>query len=310
MVSSSLQIKSSGIAKLLAMISLLFCLLATNLAYSKGVAGSSHKIGRAPAQVAPGTPETSPGTPENSNAQQTPPGTESGNAGNANQQATPPPESKINKSEEEDYSSTPFTSYGEFNENEDEEADSKFFQYGRFFGVSLGLGAEMIDGNRGTLWQGGFPMVDFKVHYWFDFQVALDLGFFTAQQYYDTTVKGLGHVDINVVHVGVDVKYYFQTKNLSSALSFASPYLLAGAGSYTKTENSQAQATQDPDTSLGVSLGLGLEFVISPRKSYFEIEAKGHLVVFKDTYTTNFSASVPNLTGNFYTVSGSVLFTW
>ena len=230
---------------------------------------------------------------------------------NAPQGGPPPPESKLGKSEEEDYSSTPFTNYGEFNENQDEEADSKFFQYGRFFGVSLGLGAQIVDGNRGALWQGGFPMVDFKLHYWFDFQMALDLGFFTAQQFYDTAVKGLGHVDVNMVHVGVDVKYYFPTKNLSSALSFANPYLIAGAGSYSKTENSQAQATQDPDTSIGVCLGIGLEFVMNPRKSYFELEAKGHLAVFKDTYTTSFQAAgLPNLTGNFYTISGSILFTW
>ena len=230
---------------------------------------------------------------------------------NAPQGGPPPPESKVGKSEEEDYSSTPFTNYGEFNENQDEEADSKFFQYGRFFGVNLGLGAQIVDGNRGALWQGGFPMVDFKLHYWFDFQMALDLGFFTAQQFYSTAVKGLGHVDINMVHVGVDVKYYFPTKNLSSALSFANPYFLAGAGTYSKTENSQAQASQDPDTSIGVCLGIGLEFVMNPRKAYFEIEAKGHLVVFKDTYTTTFQAAgLQNLTGNFYTISGSILFTW
>ncbi|MEO5970036.1 MAG: outer membrane beta-barrel protein [Bdellovibrionia bacterium] len=249
--------------------------------------------------------------PPDPNAQAAPADPNAPQQGEAPQQGAPPPQGKSDKTEEEDYSNTPFTSYGEFNESEDEEADSKFFQYGRFFGVSLGLGAEFLDGNRGALWQGGFPMVDFKLHYWFDFQMALDMGFFTAQQFYDTTVKGLGHVDVNVVHVGVDVKYYFPTKNLSAALSFASPYLLAGVGSYSKTENSQAQSTQDPDTSLGVTLGLGLEFVLSPRKSYFELEAKGHYVVFKDTYTTNFQATgIQNLTGNFYTVSGSILFTW
>jgi len=249
------------------------------------------------------TPQQNPNQPQNPDQPQNPNAPPGG--------AEPPPESKAGKSEEEDYSTTPFTSYGEFNETEDEDADSKFFQYGRFFGVSLGLGAQFLDGNRGALWQGGFPMVDFKLHYWFDFQMALDLGFFTAQQFFDTTALGMGHVDINMVHVGVDVKYYFPTKNLSSALSFANPYLLAGAGSYTKTQNSQAQGTQDPDTSLGITLGVGLEFVMSPRKSFFEIEAKGHFIVFKDTYTTNFQAvGIKNLTGNFYTISGSVLFTW
>lgn len=218
---------------------------------------------------------------------------------------------KAEQSEEEDYSTTPFTSYGEFHSLADEEADSKFFQYGRFFGVSLGIGAQIVDGNRGALWQGGFPVVDFKLHYWFDFNVALDLGFFTAQQFFQTTAQGLGHVDVNMVHAGVDIKYYLQTRDLSSAISFASPYLLAGVGSFSKTQNSNAQASQDNDTSLGISLGAGLEFVISPRKTYFQVEGKFHTVTFKDTFTTLFqSVGVPNLTGNFYTVTGGLLFVW
>ena len=220
-------------------------------------------------------------------------------------------EGKASKPEEDDYSTTPFTEYGEFNEARDEEADTKFFQYGRFFGVSLGIGFEFVDGYRGALWQGGFPMFDLKLHYWFDFNLAIDLGFFTAMQYFDTKAQGLGHVDINILHVGVDVKYYFDTKNLGAAVSFANPYILLGAGSFSKTQNSLSQQTQDTDSSVGVNLGGGLEFVMSPKKTYLEVEAKLHFVTFKDTYTTLFSSvNLPNLTGNFYTISTNVLFTW
>lgn len=247
----------------------------------------------------PGGPPPGPGGPP------PPDGNASGFGGRS------PAESKTNHSEEDDYSSTPFTEYGEFNEASDEESDAKFFQYGRFFGVSLGLGFQFIDGYRGALWQGGFPMFDFKLHYWFDFNVALDVGFFTASQYYDTKIQNLGHVDINLLHVGVDIKYYFDTKNLSSAISFANPYVLLGAGSFSKTENSVAQQSQDSDNSLGISAGGGFEFVISPRKTYFEIESKIHFVTYKDTYTTRFSsAGLPSLTGNFFTFSGNLLFTW
>lgn len=218
---------------------------------------------------------------------------------------------KTIKSEEDDFSNTPFTEYGEFNETSDEEADSNFFKFGRFFGASLGLGFEFVDGKRGALWQGGFPMVDFKLHYWFDFNFAVDLGFFTAQQYFDTTAQGKGHVDVNILHVGLDVKYYFDTKNLSAPISFANPYLLLGVGSFSKTENSSLQGTQDTDNSLGISIGAGLEFAISPRKLYFEVEGKVHFVTFKDTYNPIYkSVGLDNLTGNFYTVSGNVLFTW
>src|SRR4051812_45090894 len=76
--------------------------------------------------------------------------------------------------EEDDFSTTPFTEYGEFNNQEaEEEEDTKFFQYGRFFGLSIGFGTQGVTGNRGQLWQGGFPMVEFKLHYWFDFNIAM-----------------------------------------------------------------------------------------------------------------------------------------
>ena len=220
-------------------------------------------------------------------------------------------ESKTTSAEEEDYSGTPFTEYGEFNESEEEDENSRFYQFGRFFGVSFGLGNQLIGGNRGALWQGGFPMFDFKVHYWFDFNFALDLGFFTASHFFNTTVQNLGHVDVSMLHVGLDIKYYFPTKNLSAPITFANPYLAVGAGSYTKTQSSNSQQTQDQDTSVGICLGAGLEFTLSPRKTYFEIEGKVHLVSFRDTYTTIFQTiSINDMTGNFYTVSGNVLFTW
>lgn len=218
-------------------------------------------------------------------------------------------ESKTNKPEDDDYSTTPFTEYGEFNETNEEEADAKFFQFGRFFGVSIGMGFQFIDGNRGSLWQGGFPVVDFKIHYWFDFNVGLDLGFYTASQFYNTTVQGKGHVNVNWLRVGLDIKYYFPTKNLSAAISFANPYILLGVGSFSKTENSNATQIPDTDASLGISGGAGFEFVVSPKKTYFELEFKANLVTFRDTFTTLYP-NLANLTGNFYTITGSLLFTW
>jgi len=210
--------------------------------------------------------------------------------------------------EEDDYTNTPFTEYGEFHESSDEETDTKFLQHGRFFGVSLGVGYHGISGNRGVLWQGGFPMVDFKVHYWFNFNVALDLGFFTAIHFFD---RGTDHVDVNMFRLGIDFKYYFDTKNLSAAISFANPYVLIGAGTITKTELVPSQTTQaDPDNALGLSGGAGLEFVITPRKLYFEIEGKVHYATFRDTYSASYQPTLQDLTGLFFTVSGNLLFTW
>ncbi len=218
---------------------------------------------------------------------------------------------KAGPPKEEDFSDTPFTEYGEFNEEAEEAAETKFFQYGRFFGVGLGLGSQGALGNRGGLWQGGFPAVDLKVHYWFDFQLAMDLNIAVANQFYEST--SLGHVDTTLLRLGLDLRYYFDTHNMSAPISAASPYLHGGIGNYSKTEYSHKQGTTDNDSAFGFSFGGGLEFAISPRKSYFQLEAKGHLVTFKDTYSTAYSGSpysLPDLSGLIYTVTGSVMFTW
>ena len=215
--------------------------------------------------------------------------------------------------DDEDFTPTPSMGYGEFNEESEEEADAQFFQHGRFFGVSIGLGTETVDGYRGVLWQGGFPTFDFKLHYWFDFNVALDLGATISTHYFQTDVGGRGHVDVSMVRAGVDLKYYFDTKNLSAPISFANPYVLLGAGNFTKTENSFTQGISEPQSSIGLSGGGGLEFAIKPRKLYFELEAKIHVVNFRDTHTTEYQKqdpSLPDLTGRFYTFTGNILFTW
>lgn len=265
---------------------------------------SSDANGNSPASI-PTSGNTRP--PMDPNQQQQPsPQDQPTNQTPADSHSSSPP-----KSDQEDYSGTPFTQYGEFHEANEEEDTIRFLQSGRLFGVSLGTGFQFVDGYRGSLWQGGFPVVEFKVHYWFDFNIAIDLGFYTAYQYFNTTANNAGHVDVNLVHVGLNAKYYFPVQNLSAAISFANPYILAGFGSYTKTQISNQQNSTDSDTELGVTAGVGFEFVINPKKTYFVLEGKVNIVTFKDTYTTLYqSVGLPNMTGNFYLVTGGLLFTW
>lgn len=223
----------------------------------------------------------------------------------------PVPEGKVNLPEAEDFSRSPFTQYGEFNETADEERDNEFFQFGRFFGLSLGLGIEAPDGNRGALWKGGFPMIDFKLHYWFDFNFALDLGFYTASHYFSDPTYG--QINVSMLRVGVDLRYYFDTRNLSGAVSFASPFVLVGIGNFSKSEYSPiAGATPTILNSVGASGGAGLEFTLNPKKAYLQFEGKVHFVPFYDSGSSQYQASLglANLNGNFWTVSSNILLTW
>jgi len=212
-----------------------------------------------------------------------------------------------NKSDEDDFSTTPYTDYGEFNEEDDEAADTQYLQYGRFFGVSLGVGTQGVTGNRGSLWDGGFPMLDFKLHYWFNFNFALDMGFTTAPHFF--TFAG-ARTDVRFSRIGVDLKYYFDTRDSPSSITFAGPYLLAGVGNYTKTQTTITDNVSDNDSSVGMLVGAGLEFTVSPKKVYFYLQGTFEMVTFKDTNTDIYQPQIADMTGNFYSFSAGMLFTW
>ncbi len=223
-----------------------------------------------------------------------------------------PSENKTQVPEDEDSSSSPFTDYGSFQEDKEEEKDTFYFQNGRFFGVSVGLGYQGVAGNRGRLYRGGYPLVDFKVHYWFDFNFALDLGIFYVSHYYSDPNLG-GNVDVNLFHGSLHLKYYFDTRDFSAPISFANPYLLAGIGSATQSKSSALLTDEIKiDPALGISGGAGLEFTLIPKKTYLAFEAKYHWITFADTQTQDFqkALNIPDLTGGFYTLQMSVLLTW
>jgi opacity protein-like surface antigen len=218
--------------------------------------------------------------------------------------------------EEDDYRDTPFTKYGEFNDEEDEAADTLFFQFGRLFGVSVGAGYEGVSGNRGLLYAGGFPAVDLKVHYWFDFNFALSLGFMQADHSYQTQVgTTTTRYQLSIFRLGVDLKYYFDTKDMAAPISFANPYVLAGMSAFNKREISDRETEAESDNKPGFSVGAGLEFTIRPRKSYFFLEGKLHAVRFDDTSSDelageNAAPPIGDRSGLFYTMVVGILFTW
>jgi hypothetical protein len=204
--------------------------------------------------------------------------------------------------------STPYLEYGDFNINEDDDADTMYFQYGRFFGVSLGLGYQTATGNRGLLYTPAFPRFDLKVHYWFDFQLAMNMGIFFASHAYDfsgiNTVKLIGY--------GVDLKYYFDVRNAAAAISFSNPFLIGGVGSISKTETNATSANPDLDSTFSVNAGVGLEFPISHKKAYFILEGRYHTQNFLDSNEVKYQSAkgISDLSGGFMTLMGHILFTW
>jgi len=203
--------------------------------------------------------------------------------------------------------STPYLEYGDFSMNEDDDADTLYFQYGRFFGVSLGLGYETATGNRGLLYAPAFPRFDLKVHYWFDFQLAMNLGIFFASH----TFEDSGINTVKLIGYGVDLKYYFDVRNASAALTFSNPFLIAGVGSISKTQSKAISAAPDTDSTFSVNFGAGLEFPIAHKKTYFILEGRYHTQSFIDSNEPAYqSKGIADLSGGFFTFMAHILFSW
>src|SRR5690606_2866122 len=106
---------------------------------------------------------------------------------------------------------------------------------------------------------------------------------------------------------------YFETKDLAAPISFASPHIIVGLGSYAKDEFSVINEVNAKDSAFGINVGGGLEFPIAYKKTYFTLEAKLHYVRFDDYHSPKYdggSPDLPNLSGLFYTFLVGVMFTW
>jgi hypothetical protein len=219
--------------------------------------------------------------------------------------------------EEDDFRPTPYTQFGEFSD-EDEAEDTRFFQYGRFFGVSLGLGYEGAMGNRGALFTGGLPAYTLRVHYWFDFNFALTLGIYSAKHQYTGSRSDEEEVtekhDWNLFAYGAELRYYVETRDATAPITFAGPFVQVGVGNYSKSENSvTAPDAVSKDSAIGLSFGGGLEFPLKPRKSYLNLEVKFISVSFKDTglpVTVGASGKQIDTSGLLFNLMASVLFTY
>ncbi len=216
--------------------------------------------------------------------------------------------------DDDEFNDTPYTEYGEFNEEEEETEAATFFQYGRFFGVSLGAGFEGVTGNRGLLYRGGFPTISIKAHYWFDFDFALSMGFVSTSHSYEDANSSNRVTTVRILQFGLDLYWYIPNRNLPAAFTFAHPYLLLSGGSFGKSDTNESGTSTTSDNEFGFGLGAGLEFLISPKKTYFQLEGRMYFVGYEDQFSSRFNTSaagnIPDLTGNFYTITGSVLFTW
>lgn len=224
--------------------------------------------------------------------------------------------------------------FSDFNEDlEDKQMmeDERFFKYGRFFSFMLYTGLTSFDGNRGAIYNDDPPTFGLAVHYFSDFQSSWGLGFAVSQHNYFINnptqgfTDGPGLVEVTMLRPYISYRYYIDTSDLGTALTYSNPYIVTRMEYWYVTNkyltDSVAEPTDPDGGGIGIGIGLGLEFPIRLKESYLNLEFLVHNVAFADKNTTLLDVNtdsetqatditVPDLSGNAFTLTVGYVWSW
>lgn len=177
----------------------------------------------------------------------------------------------------------PFADYSEFEESSEEEADINFFRNGRFFTVGFTGGLRFPTSNMGELY-GKAPTFGLFLSYFFDLRFALQIHFLTGDHRINYTSKAGTHISGNagVTSIGLNLKYYINTQNVTRGLAQLNPYIIGGFSQVYRTSTVDGQEAFGKEGALGVDIGAGFEIPMMRNKMYFGGQMAYQLVTFKN----------------------------
>lgn len=221
-----------------------------------------------------------------------------------------------------------FTDFNEDLENTQVVEDERFYKYGRLFSFQLGLGMTSFTGNRGQAYTNQHPSFGLGVNYFLDFQSSFGLGvefsehtLESLEQTAGSGPQGFGLIEVNMLRINFNWRYYIDTSDLGTALTYANPYFTARL-EYWYTVNKYVERDELANNSgggLGAGLGGGFDFPIRLRESYVNVELLWHRVNFDDKYTDDYAVinsenqivgGYGDLTGDVITFFASYVFSW
>jgi hypothetical protein len=121
-----------------------------------------------------------------------------------------------------------------------------------------------------------------------------------------------------MLRVFLGYRYYFDTTNLGTAITYSNPYLIGRLEYWYQTNKyiDQTELPHDSGGGLGFGMGFGLEFPIEVKETYLGLEFLVHSVNFPDKNTQKYAPVNPggygfdNLGGNAYSTMVSYVFNW
>lgn len=221
--------------------------------------------------------------------------------------------------------------------NEDLEAsqvleDERFYRYGRFFQVCLGLGLTTFTGARGRAYTDNHPSFHFSTAFFLSFQAALTLGveYSKHTMFVDSETIGFpdqipGAVETSMLRPFIGFRYYIDTTDLGTALTYSNPHFIARVEYWYQTNKFPESGRGTPTIptqkggGIGTGVGAGLEFPIELKKAYISTELLYHKVNFFDRFTQDYrqdpdntesTMGYDNLVGDAISFMVTYNFTW
>lgn len=198
--------------------------------------------------------------------------------------------------------------------------DERYYQYSRFFNFEISLGFTSFDGNRGSAYDNNNPSFGGSVHYFMESNLTMGIGiaFSKHAMLIEKPTRGypqeggVGLINVDLMRGFFTLRYYIDTTNLGTAITFSNPYLVGRAEYWYESNKFIDQPNIDKETGggIGFSLGFGLEFPIEIKEYYLGIEFLAHNVSFPDKYTQKLEPLYPNLNGYGYSLMFSFTQTW
>ena len=202
--------------------------------------------------------------------------------------------------------------------------DERYYRFGRFFSFELGIGQTTYDGNRGSVYLDDPPSFALQLNYFMNFRVSIGVGFEFSKHHFNFTEavgsfpSAPGLISVGALRTFFGYRYYLDTSNLSTAITYSNPYF-TGRLEYwyitNKFEN-QTGLANDTGGGLGFGTGFGLEFPIEMKKTYIGVEFLFHTVDYHDKFTNKYmrlpsgSQGVDDLSGNSYSTKIFYVLNW
>ncbi|MES3039050.1 MAG: outer membrane beta-barrel protein [Bdellovibrionota bacterium] len=176
----------------------------------------------------------------------------------------------------------PFSDYSEFDEASDEEADINFFKNGRFFTAAMVIGPRGFTEGLGKVYNDA-PMFGIQLSYFFDLRLALMMGLTTGDSAVNFTTNANTYSgNVSITTFNMDLKYYFNTQNVTRGLADLNPFILGGFSQVQRSYSFSSLSTTSRDSTMATDLGVGIEIPLMRRKAYTGVQATYHYISFPD----------------------------